>query len=83
MNEQTQTTDLIPRSNYSSQIKQFEDGLLSFIEQHGLPTVTKSEKVVVKLNERFRVFGNIEGAIERIELEQRQRSIYIVELRYF
>jgi len=73
MNDQPKTTDLAPSVNYSSQIKQFEDGLLSFIEQYGLPT----EQVVVQINERFRVFSNVEGAIERIDFEQRQRSIYI------
>jgi hypothetical protein len=66
-------TDLVPSSNYSSQIKQFEDGLLVFIEQYGLPT----SQVMVQVSERLRVFSNVEGVMERIDLEQRQRSIYI------
>jgi hypothetical protein len=66
-------TDLVPSSNYSSQIKQFEDGLLVFIENYGLPT----SQVLVQVSERLRVFSNVEGVIERIDLEQRQRSIYI------
>lgn len=73
MNDQNQTTDLVPSSNYSSQIKQFEDGLLGFIEQYGLPT----GQVLVQVSERLRVFSNVEGVVERIELEQRQRSIYV------
>jgi len=73
MNDRNQTTDLVPSSNYSSQIKQFEDGLLGFIEQYGLPT----GQVLVQVSERLRVFSNVEGVVERIELEQRQRSIYI------
>jgi hypothetical protein len=66
-------TDLVPSANYSSQIKQFEDGLLVFIEQYGLPT----SQVMVQVSERLRVFSNVEGVMERIDLEQRQRSIYI------
>jgi hypothetical protein len=66
-------TDLVPSSNYSSQIKQFEDELLVFIENYGLPT----SQVLVQVSERLRVFSNVEGVMERIDLEQRQRSIYI------
>jgi len=73
MSDQPKTTDIVPGANYSSQIKQFEKGLLSFIEQYGLPT----GQVLVQVNERLRVFTNVEGVVERIELEQRQRSIYI------
>ncbi len=73
MNDRKQTTDLVASSNYSSQIKKFEDELLGFIEQYGLPT----DQVLVQVSERLRVFSNVEGVVERIELEQRQRSIYI------
>ena len=73
MNDQNKITDLVPSSNYSSQIKQFEDGLLGFIEQYGLPT----GQVLVQVSERLRVFSNVGGVVERIELEQRQRSIYV------
>ena len=73
MNDQRNATELVPSANYSSQIKQFENGLLSFIEQYSLPTA----QVLVQINERLRVFSNVEGVVERIELEQRQRSIYV------
>ncbi len=73
MNDRKQTTDLVASSSYSSQIKKFEDELLGFIEQYGLPT----DQVLVQVSERLRVFSNVEGVVERIELEQRQRSIYI------
>jgi hypothetical protein len=73
MNDQHSSTDLVPSANYSSQIKQFEDGLLVFIEQYGLPT----SQVLVQVSERLRVFSNVESVIERIDLDQRQRSIYI------
>ena len=73
MNDQPKTTDLVPSANYSSQIKQFEAELLGFIEQYGLPT----GQVLVQVSERLRVFSNVEGVVERIGLEQRQRSIYV------
>jgi hypothetical protein len=66
-------TDLVPSSNYSSQIEQFEDKILVFIDQYGLPT----SQVMVKVSERLRVFSNVESVMERIDLEQRKRSIYI------
>ncbi|HEY9295110.1 MAG TPA: hypothetical protein VIQ31_01820 [Phormidium sp.] len=73
MNDQHKSSDLVPSTNYSSQIKKFEDGLLEFIDQYGLPT----NQVLVKVSERLKVFSNVEGVMERIDIEQRQRSIYI------
>lgn len=73
MNKQTKVSHLVPSANYSSQIKQFEDGLLNFIEQYGLPV----ERVLVQVSERLKVFNNAKDVIERISLEQRQRSIYV------
>lgn len=73
MNDQFKSTNLVPNANYSSQIKQFEDELLYFIEKYDLPT----SQVLVRVSERLRVFSNVDGVVERIELEQRQRSIYI------
>jgi hypothetical protein len=65
--------DIVSSTNYSAQIKQFENGLLGFIGQYGLPT----SQVLVKVSERLKVFSNVEGVMERIDLDQRQRSIYI------
>ncbi|MEB3283171.1 MAG: hypothetical protein VKK42_30045 [Lyngbya sp.] len=73
MNDQSQMSNLVPSENYSSQIEQFENGLLNFIQRYGLPT----DQVLVQVKERLKVFRNVEDVVERIELEQRQRSIYI------
>jgi len=73
MNDQSDVTNLVPSSNYSSQITQFEDGLLSFIDQYGLPT----NQVLVQVSERLKVFSNVEGVVDKIDAEQKQRSIYI------
>jgi hypothetical protein len=73
MNDQSDVTNLVPSSNYSSQITQFEDGLLSFISQYGLPTT----QVLVQVSERLKVFSNVEGVVDKIDAEQKLRSIYI------
>lgn len=65
--------NLTPSSDYSSQISAFENNLLGFIGRYGLPV----EQVLVGVPERLRVFRNVEDVVERIEIEQRQRSIYI------
>jgi hypothetical protein len=72
MNDQHKSSDSVPSTNYSSQIKNFEDGLLNFIEQYGLPT----NQVLVKVSERLKVFSNVEGVMERIDIDQRQRSTF-------
>jgi hypothetical protein len=73
MSDQSDTKDIVPNSNYSSQITQFEDGLLHFINQYGLPTTN----VLVQVSERLKVFSNVEGVVDKIDAEQKQRSIYI------
>ncbi|WP_052050567.1 hypothetical protein [Leptolyngbya sp. KIOST-1] len=67
------SSNLVPSSDYSSQISAFENNLLGFIGRYGLPT----EQVLVGVPERLRVFRNVEDVVERIEADQRQRSIYI------
>jgi hypothetical protein len=66
-------TSLTVTTNYSDQLQTFENTLLGFIAQHGLPTAT----VLVSVQERSNVFRNIDGVVARIEDEQKQRSFYI------
>ena len=73
MSDSSTSITSVPGSDYSAQISQFENGLLEFIAQYGLPT----EQVLVSVNERLKVFGNVNGVVERVEEDQRQRSIYI------
>lgn len=73
MSDRFNLDNFVPSSDYSSQIKQFEDRLLNFIERYGLPT----EQVLVQVSERLRVFRNVEDVVEKIDCEQRQRSIYV------
>jgi hypothetical protein len=78
MNAVSNATDLVPSANssannYVAQMTQFEHGLLKFIDQLGLPTT----QVFVGVNERLSVFGHLETTIAKINIEQKQRSIYL------
>ncbi len=73
MTSQEDFSKITPSSNYSAQIKQFEDGLLEFMNQYGLPT----DSVLVTVSERLKVFKNIEDVVEKIEDNKKERSFYI------
>ena len=73
MIEQPETLNIVPSQNYASQITQFEEGLLNLIARYGLPT----NQVLVQVSERLKIFNNVEGVVDKIEPEQKQRSIYI------
>ena len=69
------STSIVPQTNnaISQELLQFEQSLLTFIEEQGLPT----ESVLVVVPERQVVIRNIAVVLERIEDERRQNSIYI------
>lgn len=54
-------------------LQQFEDVLTLAMQQFGLP----SEDVLVSFDQRVRVLHNFEGAIDRLDLEHRTRSMYL------
>lgn len=55
------------------QIKQFEAGLIAFLEQHNLP----SDKIFIPVVERLKVFSNIEGILDLIPDKEKSNSIYL------
>nr|WP_293103635.1 hypothetical protein [Okeania sp. SIO2F4] len=73
MTNQEDFYKITPSSNYSAQIKQFENNLLEFMNQYGLPT----DSVLVTVSERLKVFKNIEDVVEKIEDNKKERSFYI------
>ena len=73
MNDQPKSEKLVPSENYSSHFKQFEQGILDFIADYGLPTT----QVLVEVDERFKVFKNVEDVVEKLDPDKRQRSLYI------
>lgn len=69
----TQAAGAPAPANYKDDLQTFETGLMNFIAQHGLPT----QNVLVPVNERLRVFGNIEDVLALFAYEHKQKSIYV------
>jgi hypothetical protein len=60
-------------NNYPAQISSFESGLINFLEAHNLP----SEGIFNSVNERLRVFSNIDYVISQIDPQLSQKSVYL------
>jgi len=58
---------------YKDELQVFETRLMSFMEQHGLPT----QNVLVPLAERVKVFGNMGDVLALLDYEHKQQSIYV------
>ncbi|MBW4445711.1 MAG: hypothetical protein KME38_02240 [Spirirestis rafaelensis WJT71-NPBG6] len=67
------SSDIVTQQSYSSQLIDFEAGVLSFLAQQGLPT----NSVLVPVNERVTVFKNLADVLSKINDEQKPRSVYI------
>lgn len=55
------------------QLRDFEGGLISFLEQHSLP----SEGIFVGVPERMNVFKNFDSVIVQIDEREKQQSLYL------
>jgi len=60
-------------ATYKAELQAFENGLMTFIAQHGLPT----QNVLVPVTERVKVFGNVEDVLALLDYPHKQQSIYI------
>ncbi|UXZ42981.1 hypothetical protein [Pseudomonas soli] len=70
----TATTDPTQNpANYRSDLQVFEGNLMAFIGQHGLPT----NNVLVPVNERIKVFGNVEDVLARLSADHKEKSVYV------
>lgn len=74
------TNQITPIINHSTQVshhrndlQNFENGLMSFIGSHGLPT----ENVLVGVSERIKVFDNVDNVLILLNNEYRSNSIYV------
>ncbi|NEU82908.1 hypothetical protein G1O98_28715 [Nostoc sp. UIC10630] len=67
------SSDIITQQSYSSQLNNFEAGVLGFLTEQGLPT----DSVLVSVNERVIVFKNLADVLSKINDEQKPRSVYI------
>ncbi|MBN8545940.1 MAG: hypothetical protein J0L60_07380 [Ignavibacteria bacterium] len=59
--------------NYDIQLRNFEGGLIKFLEQNNLP----SEGIFVDVSQRIVVFNNLEGVIVKIDLIEKSQSLYL------
>lgn len=71
--EENNKVEIIKATNYDVQLRDFEGGLVSFLEQHNLP----SEGIFVGVPERLNVFKNLEGVIVQINAKEKQQSLYL------
>ncbi len=65
--------EIIKTANYDVQLQEFEGGLISFLEQHDLPSVG----IFVGVPERLNVFNNIDSIINKINPNEKQQSLYL------
>lgn len=65
--------EIMAPPSYDIQLREFETGLLSFLDRHNLPTA----KIFVSMDERINVFRNIESVLAKVSDEHKNRSIYI------
>lgn len=60
-------------ADYKKDLQAFENGLMNFIEGHGLPT----KNVLVSVTERVKVFGNVEDVLALLPTDHKVQSLYI------
>jgi hypothetical protein len=71
--DKSESTEVAIRPAYDVQLQEFEQGLLGFLDQHGLP----SQSILVSVPERLAVFGNIKPVINRLPDDKKKSSIYV------
>ncbi len=73
MDEQISSSDISVRKSYDAQLRDFEEGVLDFLAQYGLPT----QSILVPVNERVRVFQNFDAVMSLLSDDKKQKSLYI------
>lgn len=69
-----QNSSEITRRNYDEQLREFETGLVNFLQQHNLP----DEEIFTPVPQRITVFNNIGTVLPQIEnFEELKNSIYL------
>jgi hypothetical protein len=63
-------------ATYQADLQFFENGLMKFIDQHGLPT----ENVLVPVAERYRVFKNVDEVLGLLSVDYKAKSVYVSKL---
>ncbi len=73
MEEENNKMEIVNPTSYDVQLRDFEGGLVTFLEQHNLP----SEGIFVGVTERINVFKNLEGVIDQIAPQEKRQSLYL------
>jgi hypothetical protein len=73
MEEEQNKMQIIKPTSYDVQLRAFEGGLVTFLEQHNLP----SDGIFVGVHERINVFKNLKGVIDQIAPQEKQQSLYL------
>ena len=60
-------------NNYPTQLNNFEQGLVTFLGNHNLPTTG----IFVSVDERLRVFNNIDYVIKQLDPQLSTKSVYL------
>lgn len=69
-----ENNNLIPKEhNYPAQLTTFEAGLVTFLGNHNLPT----SGIFVSVDERLRVFNNIDYVIKLLDPQLSSKSVYL------
>lgn len=72
---ENRSTSLATRSTSAIQLQSFEQGLLAFIGERGLPT----ESVFVSIGERETVFVNVDSVLAKLDQSRLSSSFYIAK----
>jgi hypothetical protein len=73
MEDENNKMQIVKVTSYDVQLHNFEGGLVTFLEQHNLP----SEGIFVGVPERINVFKNLEGVIDQIAPQEKKQSLYL------
>lgn len=73
MGEDNKEQQIIRPVSYDVQLRDFEGGLVNFLQQHNLP----SEGIFVSIPQRVNVFKNLEGVISEISEADKHQSLYL------
>ena len=64
---------IVDSSKYDAQLVSFENGLVKFLDQQGLP----SNNIFVGVPQRITVFKNLDGVIEQVGEKDKRQSVYL------
>lgn len=68
-----QDGEIVKKQSYDVQIRDFEKGLINFLDKLNLP----SKNILVEIQERLVVFKNVGDVVNKIDSERKIKSVYI------